>query len=219
MAHMKMDTINIPDFQQCCTVAIEGEVGHAHAHQFVTSLESIVKTGVKAVILDLSDVSYMNSSALAALIKLEDQLQEGFLALVGLQAKNRVVMDHLGITSLFSVFDTREKAMAVAREKVGVPMSQPEPSAPDQTPADPPEKAAEPAASPPRPIESTAVPSAIPVPSPDAQNLFHPTISIKGSVRHGNRIVIILNLHRERPESDDISDGVRLQELPSDYTV
>ena len=67
-----------------------------------------------------------------------------------------------------------------------------------------------------RPVETPAVPSAIPTPGPDAQHMFHPTISIKGSIRPGNRIFITLDLHRERPESDDISDGVRLEGLPSD---
>lgn len=116
----KIEVENIPGLERCRIVILEGEIGSPAAHGFADRLESTIAGGVKALLLDMSLLTFMGSSALAALLTLEDDMQGGFVGIVGLQPKTRVVMNNLGIIGLFHLFDSREEATEAVRQFLGL---------------------------------------------------------------------------------------------------
>jgi anti-anti-sigma factor len=119
MTELKVEVLEVHGLQRCRCVVLEGEIGLQGAPVFARQLESVISEGLDALILDLSGVTYMNSSALAAMLTLEDRLNGGYVALVGVQDKAKVIMDNLGITNLFQVLPTREEAIRSARHHCG----------------------------------------------------------------------------------------------------
>ena len=191
MAKLKIKVEDIPGLERALYVITEGEIGPAGAPVFAARLEAAVKDGATTMLLDLAGVTYMNSTALASLLKLEDQIHSGYLGLVAVQDNAKIVMDNLGITGLFHVHDTREEAIEAARKELaGDGETKPEPIAEEED------------------LGSTT----------ETGMLFHPGLSISGHVYPGNRILIDLTLRQDEPEPGVISGGVRLKDLAPDWT-
>lgn len=119
MADLKIRSEKIPGIENGSYVFVEGKIGTAGAPVFASHLESTVKSGTTTMLLDFTGVTYINSTALASLLRLEDQLENGYLGLVGIQSNVRVVMNSMGIMGLFNVHETREEAVAAAHEELG----------------------------------------------------------------------------------------------------
>ena len=119
MADLKISLEDIPGLENGSYVIIEGKVGTTGGPVFASRLESAVLSGTTTMILDLSGVTYLNSTAIASLLKLEDQLENGYLGLVSIHPNARVVMNSLGIMGMFNVHVTREEAIAAAHKELG----------------------------------------------------------------------------------------------------
>ena len=197
MAELKIEIEKVEGIENAHYVVLDGEIGPSGAPVFASRLQQVVTSGAMAVILDLSGVTYMNSTALAALIKLEDQLEKGYLGLVGVQTSARIVMDNLGITGLFHVHKTRTEAINAARKSVSGEKTE--------------EETEEPGAEEESEAESTA-----PIQT-QAWMLFYPTISFAGTVQPGKRLILTLSLGRSHPDPGVDTDGVRIKDLPSDW--
>jgi anti-anti-sigma factor len=84
--------------------------------------------GLSYLILDLSQVGQVSSSALGWLIRLADQLRsrQGSLVLVGLQERIRVVIEILGLNVFLDVAEDLEAAFEI----LAAPRPEPPPSPP-----------------------------------------------------------------------------------------
>jgi len=95
-------------------VELSGEVDLYTAPRFKEDLVGLIETGVEAIVVDLSRVTFIDSTALGVIIGGVKRLRErdGRLVIV---AGSRPVVRILGITGLdqvLTVFDTRDEALA-----------------------------------------------------------------------------------------------------------
>ena len=75
-------------------------------------INSHINNGCLKIIIDLTNVDYLDSSGLSTLISVKTKLGKhtGELRIVGLKGKAKEVFDLAGLTDLFNLFDSREKA-------------------------------------------------------------------------------------------------------------
>jgi len=95
-------------------VELSGEVDLYTAPRFKEDLVGLIETGAEAIVIDLSRVTFIDSTALGVIIGGVKRLRErdGRLIIV---AGSRPVVRILGITGLdqvLTVFDTRDEALA-----------------------------------------------------------------------------------------------------------
>lgn len=90
-----------------------GEVDLRHAEAFQQSLLSLVERGPKVLVVDLTEVPFMDSSGLASLIKcLLRSGQRGVsLRLCGLNPRVSSVMEISRLDKAFSIFPGRQEAI------------------------------------------------------------------------------------------------------------
>jgi anti-sigma B factor antagonist len=98
-------------------IAVEGEIHVSTAPQFSTMLNGAIARGKRAVVLDLTDVEFIDSTGLSVLLNGLRRVtrQGGSLALV---CTNPTVLRLFEITRLdgtFAIHATRESALAAAR--------------------------------------------------------------------------------------------------------
>lgn len=98
-------------------VAVHGEVHVSTAPQLSASLGSAIATGKHAVVVDMSEVSFIDSTGLSVLLNALRRItrRQGVLPLV---VNNPTVLRLFEITRLDTTFEllpTREQALASAR--------------------------------------------------------------------------------------------------------
>ena len=94
-------------------VAVSGELDMDAAPAFEKRLLEILG-GEDPVILDVTDVTYMDSTAIGALISARKQanMTRGRFALVCTPGDTRRMIEYTGLDAAFDVVDTREQAFA-----------------------------------------------------------------------------------------------------------
>ena len=110
MTQFQVDEANVDGFP---VLALVGELNINTAPDLRHLLVKHVKAKQPRLILDLSGLSFMDTSGLATLIEahLTSEKQAGMLALFGLQAHILEVFEITRVINLFSVFDTQEQAL------------------------------------------------------------------------------------------------------------
>jgi len=104
-------------------VSVEGTWGHLRVDGEIdldtvgtlrTKLEELKKRGVARLVLDFSSTKYVNSSALAVLVKFAEGFREqgGGIALVDVSPRVKLVFEMLGLLVFFKFFDSVEAARA-----------------------------------------------------------------------------------------------------------
>ena len=95
-------------------LAINGEVDMGSASQLRDQLTPIIASGAGVVVVDLSKVSYMDSSGIATLVEgLQSSMKRGIT--FRLSDLNSAVLDVFKLArldSVFKVYDTTEAAVA-----------------------------------------------------------------------------------------------------------
>jgi anti-sigma B factor antagonist len=100
-------------------VAVTGELDLSNAGGLVRQVEVAVRSGRNCVVIDLSAVSHMDSTGLAALIE-SHQLTEarrGRLALVAGSESVRRTIEVRGLDRLFVITASRDEAVAAVRDR------------------------------------------------------------------------------------------------------
>jgi anti-sigma B factor antagonist len=94
-------------------VAVIGELDLSNAFEFRRRVETGLRSRGSAVVVDLSGVTHMDSSGLAALIDAHQAVQErrGRLALVVSSEPVRRTIEVRGLDRVFKIFATREDAL------------------------------------------------------------------------------------------------------------
>lgn len=106
---------------KAAVISIKGYVQTKEARELHRTLSEADKQEVKRVILDFTDVAYASSAALGLLVTYTNRKKEeegaDAVAIVGLSASIRNVLDTLGLLPLFLLCDSVDAAF----EKLGVP--------------------------------------------------------------------------------------------------
>ncbi len=84
------------------------------------SLQAELSAGHSELILDLSEVSYLSSSGLRALLRARRQAQAagGDLVLADMSARAHEIFEMIGFTNLFRVFEHVAEAVAALTQPV-----------------------------------------------------------------------------------------------------
>jgi anti-sigma B factor antagonist len=95
-------------------IELSGEVDLYTAPRFKDDLVALIESGVEQVLVDLSRVTFIDSTALGVIISGVKRLAErdGGLAIVAGSRPVVRILDVTGLDKVLTVFDTREAALA-----------------------------------------------------------------------------------------------------------
>jgi len=94
---------------------VQGEVDLDTVKQLADKLNDVVeKRGLHRLVLDMAETDYVNSTALATLVKFSEKCRErgGGIALANTVPRVKLVFEMLGLLYFFKFFDSVEKAKA-----------------------------------------------------------------------------------------------------------
>ena len=98
-------------------IAVNGELDMSNAGALLRRIEEVLADGRARIIVDLSGVTHLDSSGLAALISAHQRAVErrrGLALVVGTQAIRRT-LEIRGVRDLFEIAETREQALEALR--------------------------------------------------------------------------------------------------------
>ena len=95
-------------------VPLQGEIDLNVSPQLATKFTEMVQTRPPRVVVDLTDVTYIDSSGLAVLINGMQQVKEygGKFALVGVQQDVRLILETARLDQLFATYPHIDAALA-----------------------------------------------------------------------------------------------------------
>jgi anti-sigma B factor antagonist len=95
-------------------VELSGEVDLYTAPRFKEDLVGLIESGVEAIVIDLSRVTFIDSTALGVIIGGVKRLRErdGRLVIVAGSRPVVRILDITGLDKVLTVFDTRDEALA-----------------------------------------------------------------------------------------------------------
>ncbi|HEC69835.1 MAG TPA: anti-sigma factor antagonist [Candidatus Omnitrophica bacterium] len=93
--------------------ALEGEVNINTSPELRKAFDKIIREGQKKVIVDFSEISYIDSSGLATLIEMYQRLKKngGRLRLCAMGEKVRSVFEITKLVKLFEIFPNLTEAL------------------------------------------------------------------------------------------------------------
>lgn len=99
-------------------LSVSGEIDLDTVNSLRSRLEEVEGRGIHRLILDFTETSYVNSSALAVLVKFAERFREheGGIALVQVNQRVKLVFEMLGLLVFFKFFDTVDAAKAALTE-------------------------------------------------------------------------------------------------------
>lgn len=93
--------------------AIRGEVDSVQAIELEDRVMAILDRGVRRLLIDCSDLEYINSAGLRVFLLAAKQLSPGgSLAFCGLAPNVKLVFETIGFDRILTIHDTREAALA-----------------------------------------------------------------------------------------------------------
>jgi anti-sigma B factor antagonist len=97
-------------------VEVSGELDMNTTPQLRDRLEEVVRSGARSVVVDLTNVAFMDSSGLGALVVAYKDLRErdGWLGLAGARPVVRTVLSITATDRIFAIFDTARDAEEAA---------------------------------------------------------------------------------------------------------
>lgn len=112
MSNLEIRVEPVEGVAKGAVVHLDGVLDQPTLGSFLSKLEEVHGDGKVFVILDMEGVSYANSTALGALVTQADAFRDagGEMVLLKPQPKVDVVIDMLGLSSLFKVFASDEEA-------------------------------------------------------------------------------------------------------------
>jgi anti-sigma B factor antagonist len=97
-------------------LTVAGELDLCSAPTFKWALTDVLSLGCSELVVDLSPVTFIDSTALSVLIGVQRRLRSGTrLTLVCANAKVLEIMEMTGLVAMFELFSTLEHALAGAR--------------------------------------------------------------------------------------------------------
>jgi anti-anti-sigma factor len=111
---MEFSTKPVPDRSDAIIVHVGGEIDSQSAEQFREDLVSLITGDVRHLVLNLSDLSYINSSGLGALVAAYKRVRslDGSVRLCHVRGAIAEVMKLIRLHTIVDIFDTEEAACA-----------------------------------------------------------------------------------------------------------
>jgi len=99
-------------------IVVEGELDLSSSSELQRNVEAALRDGRNSIVIDLSDVTHMDSTGLAALIAAHQLTEEkrGRLALVITSEAVRRTVEVRGLDRLFTIAPTREAGLDAVRD-------------------------------------------------------------------------------------------------------
>jgi anti-anti-sigma factor len=94
-------------------VTVAGELDIATAPDLRERLIAAIKRGVTRIVVDLRDVTFMDSVAMAAILHARTQLGSSgrFAVVLGAESYTQLVFEIAGLPRCLTLFETREQAV------------------------------------------------------------------------------------------------------------
>ena len=95
-------------------VAVTGEVTFSNVAELTRRLETALREGARNLVVDLTDVTFIDSSGLSALLSASGKAQErgGALALVLAEGEPPSIFRFRGVDRLLALYPSRDAALA-----------------------------------------------------------------------------------------------------------
>lgn len=92
---------------------LRGEIGTETVNQLKDKMEAIVNEGKNRLVMDFSDVSYLNSMGLGVIAGTLKRVKKenGDLKLLNLSPAVRELLELTRLTKVFEIFDSEESAI------------------------------------------------------------------------------------------------------------
>lgn len=102
-------------------VTVQGELDLSNASGLARQVETAVRAGRNCVVIDLTNITHMDSTGLAAMIEAHHltQARRGRLALVVQAEAVRRTIEVRGLDRLFTILATREEAVDAVCDPAG----------------------------------------------------------------------------------------------------
>lgn len=93
--------------------ALEGEVNINTSPELRKKFMSIIEANEKKILIDLTNVSYLDSSGLATFIEILQRLKKinGRLRFCNINERVRNILEITKLVNLFEIFESREEAL------------------------------------------------------------------------------------------------------------
>ena len=107
-------TLNEEKIGQVLILGLAGDIDLAGAKIFRERIVQVLDRGEQALLIDFTDVTYINSTGLSVLILAANRMggASGKLALTGVTDSIQRVLKITGLTSLFTILPTKAEALA-----------------------------------------------------------------------------------------------------------
>jgi anti-sigma B factor antagonist len=103
--------------ERTCVVAVEGDLDLASAPQLKLALVNLLDKGYGRYVLDLSQLTHMDSMGLGVLVGFHKRLdRDARLALAGVPPKQRKLLELTGLDTRFDSFATIDDALSLRAE-------------------------------------------------------------------------------------------------------
>lgn len=108
-------TITTEEMKRCTIIKPSGRIDSSNANEFETTLNEVIEGGQKNVVLDLSEIEYMSSAGLRAIVAARKEVKAGiFDGDVRIAAASERADDVLklsGMGRIFQMFDNVRSAV------------------------------------------------------------------------------------------------------------
>ena len=95
-------------------VSVAGEINLARSNQFQEDVAAVVSDGPKRLVLDLSGVTFMDSSGIASLVKMLSRVRAAgaSMHLAGMSDRVRSLFEITRLDQVFKIYATCDEALA-----------------------------------------------------------------------------------------------------------
>jgi anti-sigma B factor antagonist len=99
--------------ERTCVVAVQGDLDLASAPELKWTLVELLNKGYRQYVIDLSELTHMDSMGLGVLVGFRKRVEgDAQLALAGLPATQRKLLDMTGLDAAFDSFATLDEALS-----------------------------------------------------------------------------------------------------------
>ena len=121
----KVKVIKSPDGTTATLAEVDGSIDASTIQEFQHVMDKLIERGVKNLVLDCSNIKYINSTGLGTLLKYADTFEGigGHIAFCRVPSKVMLVMEMLGFNALFNIVTDEATALRSFAGKMSPPPS------------------------------------------------------------------------------------------------
>ncbi|MEI6232117.1 MAG: anti-sigma factor antagonist [Planctomycetota bacterium] len=121
----KVKVIKSPDGTTATMAEVDGSIDASTIQEFQHVMDKLIERGVKNLVLDCSNIKYINSTGLGTLLKYADTFESigGHIAFCRVPSKVMLVMEMLGFNALFNIVTDEATALRSFAGKMSPPPS------------------------------------------------------------------------------------------------